>query len=94
MAENLPFRTRADYENYLARLALVPGANDEACEISTSAREGYTQPCVAMTGFAGDDLGVIAADPAKSRFYVPFAANGRRRYRRADWAALRRGPRR
>src|SRR5688500_12003570 len=75
LSDNLTFRTKADYENYLKRLAQYPAYNDEALAISTRAlNEGYTLPCAAMGGFENTISGVIPADPAKSRLYAPFAA--------------------
>src|SRR4029450_482130 len=76
MGEQLVFRTRADYDNYLARLALVPARMREYSDMSVAAAgQGFTQPCVTMTNFAETISGSIAADPTRSRFYVPFAAN-------------------
>ncbi len=75
MADGIPFRSAADYDNYLARLELVPDRMRSYGEISLkAAREGYVQPCVTMTGFAGTITGNISADPTQSRFYAPFAA--------------------
>src|SRR5688500_14563711 len=75
LSDNLTFRTKADYQNYLKRLAQYPGYNEEALAISTRAlNEGYTLPCAAMGGFENTISGVIPADPAKSRLYAPFAA--------------------
>jgi uncharacterized protein (DUF885 family) len=89
LSENLTFRNRADYENYLKRLAQYPAYNDEALAISTRAlNEGYTLPCVAMGGFQNTISGVIPADPAKSRLYAPFAANRPSTVSASDWADL------
>jgi len=40
LAEGLTFRTRADYDNYLKRLAQYPALNDEALRISNQAIAG------------------------------------------------------
>ena len=89
MAEQLPFRTRADYDNYLARIALVPDRMHAYSDLSVrAAKQGFTQPCVTMTGFEGTITGVIAADPAKSRFYLPFATERPTAIPAADWAAM------
>jgi uncharacterized protein (DUF885 family) len=89
MGEQLAFRTRADYDNYLARLALVPARMKSYSDLSVmAARQGYTQPCVTMTDFGETISGTIAADPAKSRFYAPFAGNKPTTVSDADWAAL------
>ena len=89
MAEQLPFRARADYDNYLSRLALVPDRMRAYSDLSVAAaRQGFVQPCVTMTGFEASITGVIAADPAKSRFYLPFAGARPSVIADADWGAL------
>jgi uncharacterized protein (DUF885 family) len=89
LANNLTFKTRADYDNYLKRLAQYPALNDEAIKISTQAiREGYTLPCASLDGFEGTISGVIPADPTKSRLYGPFAGAKPATISAADWSAL------
>jgi len=89
MAESMPFRSAADYDNYLARLEIVPERMRSYGEISVkAASEGFVQPCVTMTGFAGTITGNISADPAKSRFYAPFAVQRPENIPAAEWAAL------
>ncbi|MEO6198324.1 MAG: DUF885 domain-containing protein [Sphingomicrobium sp.] len=89
MAEQQPFRTRADYDNYLARIALVPDRMAAFSAMSVdAAKRGYTQPCVTMTNFEGTISGSIAADPAQSRFYAPFAGTRPTSIGAADWAAM------
>jgi uncharacterized protein (DUF885 family) len=89
LSENLTFRGKADYENYLKRLEKYPALNDEALRISTRAvSEGYVLPCVAMEGFEDSISGVIPADPTKSRLYAPFAAAKPAAVTAADWSAL------
>lgn len=89
MADNLPFRAKADYESYLTRLGQYPAYNQEAIRITRDAvAQGYTQPCVAMTGFEKTIAGVIAEDPAKSRFYAPFAGAKPADASDAEWAAM------
>jgi len=89
LADNLTFRTAADYDNYLKRLAAYPALNDEALKISGRAlAEGYVLPCVALGGVEETISGVIPADPTKSRLYAPFAAKRPEAIAAADWAAL------
>ena len=89
MAENIPFRSYADYDNYLARLELVPDRMRSYGEISAkAAREGYVQPCVTMTNFASTITGNITADVAQSRFYAPFATQRPANIPADQWAAL------
>ena len=76
LADGLTFKTRADYDNYLKRLAAYPALNDEALKISTRAmKERYVLPCLALDGFEDTISGVIPADASKSRLYAPFAAD-------------------
>ena len=90
LAENQPFRRLADYENYLARIAFVPERMRAYGEISRkAAREGYTQPCVTLAGFPAAIRGDIAADPTKSRFYLPFAGQKPASVSDAQWADLK-----
>jgi len=90
MAESQPFRTLADYENYLKRIALVPDRMRSYGDISVkAAREGYTQPCVTLTNFTPTIRGDIAADPTQSRFYLPFAGQKPASVSDAQWADLK-----
>lgn len=89
LSDSLTFRTKADYESYLKRLALYPAYSDEALAISTRAlNEGYTLPCAAMGGFENTISGVIPADPTKSRLYAPFAATRPSTIDESEWASL------
>ena len=85
----MPFRTAQDYDNYLARLELVPDRMKSYGEISLkAAREGYVQPCVTMTNFASTITGNITPDIAKSRFYAPFTAQRPEGIAADEWANL------
>ena len=89
LADGLTFRTRADYDNYLKRLAQYPALNDEALRISTQAiAQGYTLPCESLGGFEDTISGVIPADPTQSRLYAPFAAPRPAAVPVAEWSAL------
>src|SRR6185295_11482943 len=89
MADNQPFRTRADYANFLERLAKVPARMRAYGEISgKAAREGFVQPCVTMGGFGETITTFIAADPTKSTFYAPFAAPKPESVAADDWAKM------
>jgi uncharacterized protein (DUF885 family) len=89
MADSIPFRSAADYDNYLARLELVPERMRAYGEMSVkAANEGFVQPCVTMTNFANTITGNISADPAQSRFYEPFAAQKPENIPATEWAAL------
>jgi uncharacterized protein (DUF885 family) len=89
MASDLPFRTRADFESYLTRLALYPRMNDQALAVTAAAvRGGHTLPCSVLGGYERTISGVIQADPVRSRFYHPFAGARPAAISAADWAAL------
>ncbi|WP_324806543.1 DUF885 domain-containing protein [Sphingomonas sp. LY29] len=89
LSDQLTFKTRADYDNYLKRLAAYPALNAEALKISQRALdEGYTLPCVALGGFEDTITGVIPADPTKSRLYAPFAAARPATIPAAEWTEL------
>lgn len=89
MSESMPFRTARDFENYLARLELVPDRMKSYGEISLkAAREGFVQPCVTMTNFASTITGNITPDIAQSRFYSPFTVQRPEAIPAAEWASL------
>jgi uncharacterized protein (DUF885 family) len=89
LARGLPFRTRADFDSYLTRIAQYPRLNDQALAITANAvRGGYVLPCSVLTGYERTISGVIATDPTQSRFYEPFAGNRPAAIPPGDWAAL------
>ena len=89
LADGQSFRSFADYDNYLARIALVPDRMKSYSDMSVAAAaQGYVQPCQTMIKFPDTITGVIAADPAKSRFYAPFTANRPANVTAAQWADL------
>ena len=89
MGEGQPFRSYADYDNYLARISFVPDRMRDYGAISVkAASEGFVQPCATMTGFPATITGVITTDPAKSRFYAPFAEPKPASVSAAQWADL------
>jgi uncharacterized protein (DUF885 family) len=95
MATGLPFRTKADYESYLTRLEQYPKLNDAALAITQEAvRSGHVLPCSILTGYDKGIVGVIAEDPAASRFYEPFAGSKPVDASAAEWAALQQRARR
>jgi uncharacterized protein (DUF885 family) len=89
LADNLPFRTRADYESYLTRLALYPRQNDSALDITRQAvKGGFTLPCSVLGNYEKGIAGVIAEDPAKSRFYEPFTRARPGDVSETEWAEM------
>jgi uncharacterized protein (DUF885 family) len=89
MANNLPFRTKADFESYLTRIEQYPKLNDEALKITGQAVSGgYVLPCSVLGNYEKSVLGVIAEDAAKSRFYEPFLGNRPGDVSEAEWSAM------
>jgi uncharacterized protein (DUF885 family) len=67
------FRTRADYDDYLARLAAVPGYFDQVVTLlRRGVSIGWVQPAIPLRGVPEQIEAQITADPAKSLFYGPF----------------------
>ena len=63
IGEQQPFRTYADYDNYLARIGLVPAQMANMADISRkAAKEGFVQPCVTLTTFEPTVVGSMS-DP-------------------------------
>ncbi len=89
MGRNLPFRTRADYESYLARLEQYPRLNDQALGITAEAvKGGFVLPCTVLGGHERTISGLIAEDPAASRLYEPFARARPANVSASDWTAM------
>jgi uncharacterized protein (DUF885 family) len=95
LANGLPFRTKADYESYLTRIAQYPQLNDQALALTDEAvRGGYVLPCSVLTGYEKTIAGVIAQDPAKSRFYEPFTRARPVDVSEAEWRRMQERARR
>jgi uncharacterized protein (DUF885 family) len=91
MAGNLPFRTKADYQSYLTRIAQYPQLNDAALGITAEAvRGGHVLPCSVLGNYEKSIAGVIAEDPTKSRFYEPFTNPRPADISEAEWVGMQR----
>jgi uncharacterized protein (DUF885 family) len=89
LANSVPLRTKADFDSYLARLAAYPKLNDAALAVTAEAvRGGYVLPCSVLGNYERTISGVIADDPAKSRFYEPFTRPRPATIAEADWTAM------
>ena len=89
MGENIPMRTKADYDNYLARLALVPARMKSYSDMSVKAAgEGYTQACEWMKTLPGSTLAMVPSDVTQSPFYGPFNATRPQSISAAEWSEL------
>ncbi len=68
-----PFRTRADYDDYLARLAAVPRYFDQVTALLRRGIDlGWVQPNTPLRGIPDQIQGQLVGDPTKSPFYAPF----------------------
>jgi uncharacterized protein (DUF885 family) len=68
-----PFRTRADYDDYLARLAAIPRYFDQvAALLRRGIQLGWVQPNGPLRGVPDQIEGQLSGDPTKSPFYAPF----------------------
>lgn len=74
LPDDHPFRERADWEAYLARLAAFPRYNRGAIETTRAAiAGGFAQPCAPLAGYERTIADVIAGAADSSRFLEPFA---------------------
>jgi uncharacterized protein (DUF885 family) len=74
MANNLPFKTPADFQSYNNRLKQYARVNDESIAVANIAIKGkYTLPCVSLDGYEKSISGLIATDERQSRFFAPYA---------------------
>ena len=90
IGDDHPFRERADYDAYVARLMAFPKYNRGALATTRVAlKEGYAQPCAPLEGYERTIAGVIAPSPDSARFMDPFARPRPGFYSDAEWTALR-----
>ncbi len=89
LADNHPFRDRADYDAYLARLGAFPRYNLGAIATTRAALVGgFAQPCAPLVGYERTMSGVFAGPPDSSRFMEPFARRPSF-IGESDWTAMR-----
>lgn len=89
LPNNVPLRTKADFDSYLARLAAYPKLNDAALAVTAEAvKGGYVLPCSVLGGYDKTISGVISEDPTKSRFYEPFTRPRPATITEAAWTAM------
>jgi uncharacterized protein (DUF885 family) len=89
MADGLPFRTKADYESYNARLKQYARANDEAIAVAKAAIKGkHMLPCEILSGYEKSITGLITADERESRLFKPYAGTRPDALSEEDWNAL------
>ncbi len=67
------FSTLDDYNNYIAKLASVPGYMQQQIDwMKQGLATGMTQPKVVLQGFEQSILSYVVAEPTQSVFYRPF----------------------
>lgn len=89
MADNLPFKTKADFLSYNNRLKQYATLNDQNIEVANVAIKGkFTQPCETLYGYEGTITGLIAEDATKSRYFAPYALKRPEGVSEADFDAL------
>jgi AbrB family looped-hinge helix DNA binding protein len=89
IGEHHPFRDRADYAAYVARLAAYPQYNRQGIETTRAALAGgFAQPCTPFVGYERTISGVMDSLPERSRFLAPFARRPAY-FTEAEWTALR-----
>jgi len=75
MHEAMPFRTVADYENYLARLNALPAYfEQQTANMRMGLEDGFTLPKAILSGVLPSIEGPIVEDPENSVFFEPFEA--------------------
>jgi len=74
LPSRLPFRTTADYQSYLKRLALMPSASDQVIErLRLGMQAGWVQPCEPMRGYENSIDTHVVENVSDSNFMQPFA---------------------
>lgn len=89
MADNLPFRSAADYQSYNKRLAQYDRINAESIAVANLAIKGkYTLPCDALDGYENSISGLITKDAKASRFFDPYRRSRPGNISQAEFDAL------
>jgi uncharacterized protein (DUF885 family) len=89
LADNSPFRNKADYESYNARLKRYFEVNDQAIAVANVAIKGkYTLPCEVLGGYEKGIAGLIKTDERESRYFQPYAGKRPDAVSEEDWNGL------
>ena len=89
MADNSPFRNKADYESYNARLKRYFEVNEQSIAVANTAIKGkYTLPCEVLGGYEKGIAGLIKADERESRYFQPYAGKRPDAVSEEDWNGL------
>jgi uncharacterized protein (DUF885 family) len=75
LTSQMLFDTPRDYENFLARLHALPKYMAQNTELLRDGlKAGWTLPKQALAGYEKTIEAHVVSDPAKSRFFAPFAS--------------------
>jgi uncharacterized protein (DUF885 family) len=89
LAEGSPFRNKADYESYNARLKQYARVNDQAIAVADTAIKGkYTLPCEVLGGYEKGISGLITKDERESRYFQPYTKPKPENISEEDWNVL------
>ena len=89
MADNSPFRNKADYQSYNARLKRYFQVNDQSIAVANTAIKGkYTLPCEVLGGYEKGIAGLIKSDERESRYFQPYAGKRPDAVSEDDWNGL------
>jgi uncharacterized protein (DUF885 family) len=89
MADGVPFRNKADYESYNARLKQYARVNDQSIAVADTAIKGkYTLPCEVLDGYEKGIKGLIKADERESRYFQPYTKPKPDNISEEDWNGL------
>ena len=89
MADGSPFRNKADFESYNARLKQYAQINDQAIAVANTAIKGkYTLPCEVLGGYEKGIVGLIKTDERESRYFGPYAGKRPEAVSEEDWNGL------
>lgn len=89
LADNSPFRNKADYESYNARLKQYGRVNDENIAVANVAIKGkYTLPCEVLGGHEKTIVGLMPKDERTSRYFAPYTKPKPANISEDDWGAL------
>jgi uncharacterized protein (DUF885 family) len=89
LADNSPFRNKADYESYNARLKRYFEVNDQSIAVANTAIKGkYTLPCEVLGGYEKGIAGLIKTDERESRYFQPYAGKRPDTVSEDDWNGL------
>ena len=89
MADSLPFKNKADFESYNARLKRYFVVNDQSIAVANTAIKGkYTLPCEVLGGYEKGIAGLIKTDERESRYFQPYAGKRPDTVSEEDWNGL------